>query len=185
MIKKIFSILFVVFSAITLFYLSFPNFDFPSPPPGALRSQEPGDTETPLRRAYFTDYDRGQVMEWYKNQMSHSSFLGLPLPTYLLNYPPEDAQTLIRDQTRTTFLEEIVHPMRESLYVNGFEPSNPKDAVIIEGTHYRQKIIIKYVPSDLFVRFGVLVGLIAFVILIFNSWSKTLKDFRNLKIKIW
>lgn len=184
MIKKTLPILLVIFSFAALFYLALPGFNFPEPPPGSLQSQEPGDTETPLRRAYFTDYDRGQVMAWYKDQMSRS-FMGIPLPTYLLNYPPEDAQTLIRDQTRTTFLEEIVHPMRESVYVNGFEPSDPKDAVIINGTHYRQKIIIKYVPSNLFIRIALFAGIIVFIIIVYNSWGEALKDLKGRRIKIW
>ena len=71
---------------------------------------------------------------------------------------------MIRDQTRSTFLEEVVHPLRESLYINGFEPKDPKDAVIIAGRVWRQKIIVRYVPSHAFVRIGVVIlsGLVVF-----------------------
>lgn len=140
MFTKILKVLFVLFCLVLLGYLLLPNYDFPKPPPDSIQSQEPADTETPLRRAYFTNYTREQILGWYEDQMKHSNFLNIPLPTYLLNYPPEDAQTIIRDQTRTSYLEEVVHPLRESVYVNGFEP-NPlsKDAIFIEGRSWKEK----------------------------------------------
>lgn len=144
--KTIFTIYFV-FSIIFVLYLLLPNSDFPLPPPGALQSQEPADTETPFRRAYFTDFTRGEVLSYYQSQFDSNPFLKLNIITYRLNYPPEEAQTIIRDQTRSTFLEEIVHPYRASLFVNGFEPKNPKDAIFVQDKNWRQKIIVKYVPS--------------------------------------
>lgn len=182
---KFLKTLFILFSLVFFIYLSLPNFGFPNPPPGSLQSGEPADTETPLRRAYFTDFTRSEVLSWYKNQMQRSSLFGLPLPTYLLNYPPEDAQTIIRDQTRSTFLEEIVHPMRESVYVNGFEPTSPKDAVVINGINFRQKIIVKIVPSSVWVRLSFFAGIIILTILLFNSWKSTLKELFRGKLKIW
>lgn len=144
--------LFILFSIILLAYLSLPNPEFPAPPSDALQSDEPGDTETPLRRAYFTNLTRDEVMEHYKNEFNRSPFLGIYLPTYSLNYPPEEAQTIIRDQTRSTFLEEIVHPFRESVFINGFEPKDPKDAIEIKGRPWRQKIIIRHIPSSIWLR---------------------------------
>jgi hypothetical protein len=184
MFNKILKIIFLFFCAVSFFYLSLPNFDFPAPPPDCLQSQEPADTETPLRRAYFTNYTREEVMNWYKGELSHSSFLGIPLPTYRLNYPPEDSQTIIRDQTRTTFLEEVVHPFRESVYVNGFEPKNPKDAILIAGRSWRQKIIIRFVPSSLVVRIMTFVASASLIVILFEAWSKTIKDIRKIKIKL-
>lgn len=151
-------ILFVVFSLVFLFYLYLPNPKFPNPPEGALQSNEPADTETPLRRAYFTNLLRGEVMNFYKKEFESPALFGIPFFTERLNYPPEEAKTLIRDQTRSTFLEELVHPFRESLFVNGFEPKVAKDAIFIEGKPWRQKIIVKYVPSERKVR--ILVGLL-------------------------
>jgi hypothetical protein len=155
MFKKVLIVIFALFSLGLLFYVSLPDFDFPKPPPDSVQSKEPADTETPLRRAYFTDYTRQQVLDWYEVQFKHSDLLDLPLPTYLLNYPPEDSQAIIRDQTRSTFLQEIVHPFRETVFINGYEPAptDDKDRIVIDGTHYRQKIIIKYVPSGLILRF--------------------------------
>lgn len=174
MLIKVFKIFFALVCLVILPYLLLPNFDFPKPPPDSLQSHEPADSETPLRRAYFTNYTRVEILSWYENQMTHSNFLGILLPTYRLNYPPEDARTVIRTQTRSTFLEEIVHPMRESVYVNGFEPKDPKDDINIEGRHWRQKIIIRFIPSSLAVRLGVFAGIIFFTIVIVNAWKETL-----------
>lgn len=182
---KFFKTIFFLVVIIFLGYLLLPNYNFPVPPPNSPQSTEPGDTETPLRRAYFTDYTREEVMDWYKTQLDKSTFLNIPLPTYRLNYPPEDAKTIIRDQTRTTFLEEIVHPFRESVYVNGFEPSpTGQDRIIINGRHFRQKIIIKYVPSSPLVRILVFSGIILFSITLFNAYNKTLIDMKGKKIKV-
>lgn len=187
MLKKALTIFYIIFSLAFFVYISLPDFSFPSPPPGSLQSNEPADTEIPLRRAYFTDMTRAEVLSWYESQMKRSSFMGIPLPTYLLNYPPEDAQTLIRDQTRSTFLEEIVHPMRESIYVNGYEPpaSDEKNAINIEGKHWRQKIIIKMSPSSLIVRLLTTAAIIVLIVWLYNSWTKTIKDLYRGKVRFF
>ncbi|OGM31253.1 hypothetical protein A2630_04490 [Candidatus Woesebacteria bacterium RIFCSPHIGHO2_01_FULL_44_10] len=149
MIKAILRVVYVIFAAGFLAYLALPSPAFPTPPPDSVQSQELGDSEDlTRRRAYFTNYTRQEVLNHYQNQFG-------PIPSFRLNYPPEESQTLIRDQTRSTFLEEIVHPLRESIFVNGFEPTDPKDDVWYKGVDYRQKIIIKYAPSNVFVRLGV------------------------------
>lgn len=173
--KLLVKLFLVIISLAFLVYLSLPNPEFPNPPEGALQSNEPADTETPLRRAYFTDFTRGEVLDFYQRQFSKSPFLNIPLLTYRLNYPPEDSQTLIRDQTRSTFLEEIVHPFRESIFVNGFEPHVAKDEIWYKGIHYRQKIIIKYVPSNTFVRVFISILTLSLVWVVVNELKSTLK----------
>ena len=152
-----------------------PNSDFPEPLPDALQSDEPADVETPLRRGYFTDFSREEVIAHYKNQVGHSNFLNLPLPTLRLNYPPEEAQTLIRDQARATFLEELVHPLRESFFINGFEPKEAKDAIVVNDKKWRQKVIVKHVPSNNVARLIVLVSALMLTLLILPSWFNELK----------
>jgi len=131
---------------VALAYTLLPAPDFPAPPPGSVQSMEEADIETPLKRAYFTNYTREQVVEHYKDQFRYRAF------TLRLNYPPEEAQTLIRDQARATYLEELVHPLRESLFINGFVPYLAKDDIHYKGIHYEEKITIKYIPSSIFVR---------------------------------
>ncbi len=150
-------IVYFISSFIFILYLFLSTPSFPLPPSDALQSNEPGDTETPLRRAYFTNLTREEVLDYYQSQLRKSPFLNISLPTYRLNYPPEEAQTIIRDQTRSTFLEEIVHPLRESFFVNGFEPKQEKDTIFIEGRKWRQKITVRFVPSLPWVR--IVVGL--------------------------
>lgn len=139
-------------------YLAQGSLAFPSPPPDAFQSQEPADSEAlHVRRAYFTNFTREEVIEHYKKQMEHPNFLFL---LQRLNYPPEDAQSLIRDQTRSTYLEELTYPLRESLYINGFEPKEAKDEIWYKGVHYSQKITIKYVSNEFAARFVVAVGIL-------------------------
>lgn len=161
--KKSLRIFIVLIFSVLFIYTLFPNPKFPNPPLGALQSKEPGDSENlSVRRAYFTNLTREEVMRYYQNE-----FKG-----YRLNYPPEEAATIIRDQTRSTFLEEIVHPFRESFYINGFEPKDAKDAIEIEGRSWRQKITVKYVPSNTIFRSFVilLTGFMSFLLL--NTWMK-------------
>lgn len=183
--KRLVKIIFLSASTIFLFYLFLPGPDFPEPPPDAIRSMEPADTETPLRRAYFTDFTRQEVLSHYQEQLETTSFMNLPLPTYRLNYPPENAQTIIRDQTRSTFLEEIVHPFRESLFVNGFEPTREKDAIFIEGKNWRQKITVRYVPSSLWARVGVGALTLALIVFIYKDWRGAVINLRAKLIDKW
>ncbi len=176
--KKVIFILYIVVSIILLFYVSLPNLDFPAQIPDSIQSSEPGDIETPLRRAYYTDHTRAEVLEWYTKQFSYSKFLNLHLPTYLLNYPPEEAQSLIRDQTKSTFLQEIVHPFRETLFVNGFEPGpdKPQYQIVINGTHYNQRIVIKLVPSNTLVRFIIMLATLTLIPFLYLQFEKSIKS---------
>lgn len=177
--KKITKILFMIMTMALLFYLALPNLKFPSPPDDSLQSDEPADTESNLRRAYFTNLTREEVMLHYEGQFTKSTLFNLTLPTYRLNYPPEEAKMLIRDQTRSTFLEEIVHPFRESVFVNGFEPKDPKDAILIGGRDWRQKIIIRYVPSNILVRLILGITALVLVVLVYRGWYRTVVDIRE------
>jgi len=161
--KKVVKLLLISFFPLLFIYTLLPNPKFPNPPSDALQSKEPGDSENlSIRRAYFTNFTREEVMKHYQNE-----FKG-----FRLNYPPEEAATIIRDQTRSTFLEEIVHPFRESFYVNGFEPKDAKDAIEIVGLPWRQKITVRYVPSNIFLR-GFVVILTGFVSLfLLGVWLK-------------
>ena len=178
--KTIVKTFYIFFSILLIFYLVLPDYSFPKPPPDALQSKEPGDSETSLRRAYFTNFTREEVLSHYSEQLSISEQLNLPLPTYRLNYPPEEAQTIIRDQARSTYLEEIVHPFRESLFVNGFEPKEEKDAIFIEGRDWQQKITVRYVPSNIYVRLVVGLLTLILVVLLSKEWTSSIRGFFRL-----
>ncbi|NMC77698.1 MAG: hypothetical protein GYA60_10480 [Candidatus Methanofastidiosa archaeon] len=179
--KKIIFGLYLLFCLVLVFYVALPNFDFPKPPPDSVQSKEPADMEDSLRQAYFTNYSRAEVLEWYESQFRKSPFLGISLPTYLLNYPPEESQSIIRDQTRSTFLQEIVHPFRETVFVNGYEPAkeDDKNKIIIDGVRWRQKIIVKYIPTNVVVREIILLaGLVSFPVL-FIIFGKLMSSLRG------
>jgi len=174
--KNYFKIIYLFFSLLFVIYIVLPTNGFPEPPPDSIQSQEPADTETALRRAYFTNFNRAEVMDYYAQQFAKMSLFGfsVSIPGIRLNYPPEDSQTLIRDQTRTSFLEELVHPLRESVYINGFVPTQPKDDIWYEGKHFTQKIIIKYSYTGLIVRLAVTLAALTAFYFVTIQFCKTL-----------
>ncbi|KKQ95696.1 MAG: hypothetical protein UV74_C0013G0303 [Candidatus Woesebacteria bacterium GW2011_GWB1_43_14] len=170
MMRKFFTASYLVFSLGLIIYLVvYPGIKFPDPPPNSTLSVEPGDSETPYRRAYFTDYNRSEVIEHYRKQFDY-------LPILRLNYPPEDAQTIIRDRTRSVYLEELTHPFRESIFINGFIPSSAKDDIWYKGRHYEQKITVRFVPSMIVRR--ILINVITLVLgwMIVNEWVYFVKN---------
>ena len=129
-------------------YLLLPSPKFPPLPPGSIQSTEPGDTESVNRAAYYSNLSREEVEGFYFRQ-----FGGWGIRQIL---PPEEAQSLVRDQTRSSYLEEIIHPARESLYVNAFVPTLPQDEIRVNGVKYLNKITVRYVPSQPISRLTVL-----------------------------
>lgn len=156
--KTLFLILFIVGT----FYLSLPApKDFP-PLPDSVKSVEPGDTEQIANvSAYYTDISREEVVNFYYDYFSKSPFLNIPLPTYKLNHPPERIREVLRDTQQSTFVEEIVHPLRESVFVNGFEWNNDpftepegraKNILIVNGKTYQFKVTLFYQESQAWQR---------------------------------
>lgn len=144
-------------------YLLLPGPKLPPPDlPESLKSTEPGDTiQLKNVSAYFTDKSRQEVLDFYTNYFSHSLFFNIPLLTYRLNHPPEYAREIIRDTTMTYYLEEIVHPLHGSLFVNGFEWENdvftPKEmraqnAIKVGGKIWKSKITLRWKPSRVWTR---------------------------------
>lgn len=145
MLKKA---LFIVFFIIASFYLLSPIPAFPSPPPGSLISTEPGDSESVYRRAFYTQLSRTEIIAYYKGIYTS--------PFITLNHPPEDAQTAIRDQTKSSWLEQLVHPGKDSLYINGFYPTKPTEQFNFNGVHWQGKITVRLFPSHPVTRLTVL-----------------------------
>lgn len=146
-----------------LIYLSAPA---PSikPLPQALRSTEPGDTwQNPDQQAYFTDYSREEVLKYFSDTFA-LNFFGIKIPNYRLNYRPEDTATYVRGYIDSYYLEEIVLPLRDSLFVNGWNPSlSPIYAnqtaeershlsIVIDGHVFQSKITLKPYYSSIFPR---------------------------------
>ena len=172
-------IIYLVLALVLIVYILLPNPEFPEPLPDSLQSIEPADLETTFRRGYYTDLTRAEVLDHYSEQFSVTSSFGITVPGYRLNYPPEEAQILIRDQTNSTFLEEIVHPLRESLYINGFEPTEANQVIIVDGKQWRQKVIVRYVPSNYIVRLGIVSLTLVFVAVLVKKWLYELKNIKK------
>lgn len=170
-------VLFIVFVLVLFIYTLLPTSGYPEPLPGSLQSNEPADVETPLRRGFYTDLSREVVITHYKESFSKVDIFGksLQIPVVRLNYPPEEAQTLIRDQTRSTFLEEIVQPFRESIFINGNEPKEDKDAIVVGGKRWRQKVIVRYVPSAPVWRFVTSFLAVLGTYIVVRGWFVTFK----------
>ncbi len=156
---KIFAAMVFLIMAI---YLALPSPNFPQLPPGSIQSIEPGDTESIYRRAYYTNLTREEIMAYYFQQ-----FGGWGLQIIL---PPEEAQTVIRDQTKSSYLEEIIHPGREVLYVNAFVPQLPKDQININKVHYLNKVAVRMVPSHVIGRLTMLLLVTGASLLLFKEY---------------
>lgn len=171
MIKK--SSILIVFLFFAYLLLPPPT-DLPSLP-GSVKSTEPGDTlEIPGVSAYYTNLSRQEVLAFYQKNFSRSRFLGIPLLIYRLNHPPEYAKQIFQSTKQSSFLEEIVHPLRESLFVNGFEwevdpftkpESRAKNKMIINQQEFKSKITLLPQESNPILRL-----ILAGIALFFGFW---------------
>lgn len=173
-----------------LIYLSLPSPVTPSLP-NSFQSDEPGDTvQHPDQPAYYTDASRDQVISHQQSQFS-LKIAGWTLPSYRLNYRPEDATQYVREQLLTYYLEEIVHPLRESLFVNGWNPRlSPISASLFEkqydrwamiraGHEYQSKVTLRPYHSPFWVRYLVWTSLFPLAFLLFRQTKASLLDLRH------
>ncbi len=162
--------------------------DFPDLP-GAVKSTEPGDTvQIANVKAYYTDMSRQEVVNFYKNYFSRSPFHFIPLLTYKLNHPPERIREVLRNTQQSTYVEELVHPLRESVFVNGFEWNNDpftkpsrriKNILEVNGKVYQFKVTLFYQESKVWERLLVFYSVLAAIFLlcrgylgIYRRWRK-------------
>lgn len=180
MLKKAF----ISFAILLLIYMLWPGpgkiSDFKLLP-SSEKSKLEGDTiQIPNVAAYFSDNFRETVIPFHLSNYWLKTFL--PFPPIRINHPPEFSWTAIKKHTDSTYLEEMVYPLRDSLYVNGFEPyySNGKPkfwgAVKFElpGHSYFTKVTLRYYPSPLFVRFFVWLGVIVSMYWLYKLGRKIL-----------
>lgn len=155
--KRLFFLLLISVWLLFFFYLLLPEPQAPSALPNSLKSQDPGDTiEIPGVSAYYTDILRKEVVRYYAGTFSHSPFLDLPLITYRLNHPPEKIKELLKKPQKASYVEEIVHPLKSSLFVAGYEwendpfvPENERERhkIFFEGKTFRSKVTLYYQKS--------------------------------------
>lgn len=160
--SKFEKIFFVLAFVLGTFYLVLPSpKSFPYLP-NSLKSIEPGDTtQIANASAYYTDLPRKEILDFYTHYFSRSPFLNLPLITYRLNHPPERIREILRETQQSTYVEEIIHPLRESVFISGFEWNNDpftpperriKNVLMIAEKTYRFKVTLFYQESKVWQR---------------------------------
>lgn len=169
---------------IGIIYLSLPNAAYPDLSTG-VRSDEPGDTiQNPDQKAFYTNSNRIEALNKLQKGFEQKIF-GYTIPSYRLNYRPEETAEFVREQIQSSYIEEIIYPLRESLFVNGFEPDNypryknitPEDRPTIEfyGITYYSKVTLKPIYSSLWSRLLVWTLIFPAVYFTFVSLKRSLK----------
>lgn len=123
-----------------LIYLFLPGptlIDQFSPLPNSDKSIFSGDTiQNPNISAYYSNFRRDFITQFYKTELQMNVFFGKLIPPMRINRRPEEAYQWIRDQQESTFLEQYSYPLRESLFVNGYDPMTAHEIAGIVRTDY-------------------------------------------------
>lgn len=147
--------------------------------PDSYKSQLEGDTiQIPNVSAYFSNNYRDFVVPFYSQNYQEKMFF--PLAPLRLNHPPEYAWIAIKKHTDSTYIEELVYPLRDSLYVNGLEPFNPDKTPKFWGSIQFEegnrlsdtKTTLRFYPSPIWVRVLVWVGVICSIALLYKTGKK-------------
>lgn len=152
-------IILVVINILSILYIISPTPKVPDLP-NSIKSDLPGDTtQISNVSAYYTNMSRDEVMNFYYNNFNAPFRIRL-------NHPPEKAKNIIVDTIQSYYLEELVLPLKESLYINGFEWANdvftkPEKRVmnklIYNGVEYKTKVTVRNftstIPQRLFTLF--------------------------------
>ncbi len=163
--KRIIKIVLLLSFFCGIIYLLPPLPAFPDPPKDSLMSNEPADMESIYRKAYFTNLTRSEIMNHYDNE-----FKGWL--SFRLDQRREDAYSIIRDQTPSSYLEEIVQPGRGSLYINVYVPDKPTDQINRNGIHYLNKVTIHYMSSHVVSRLTAWLLVLGVGYLMFKEYVK-------------
>ena len=151
------------------------------PLPNAEKSKLEGDTiQVSNVSAYFSDNFREFATNFYRK--NYQTLSGFPFPPITLNHPPEYSWNVIKRHTDSTYLEEFVYPLRDSIYVNGLElfyqDGTPKFWGITKfelgEKKYFTKVTLRFFPSQLLPRILVWIGIIISLVFLFSLAKKIL-----------
>ncbi len=128
--------------------------------------------------AYFSNNYRKFVTDYYSKNYRQKTWP--PFPPIRLNHPPEFSWKVIKVNTDSTYLEEFVYPLRDSIYVNGFEPfykdGMPKywgaTKFSENGNIWYTKATLRFYPSNLAVRLLVWSGIISSILMLYRLGKK-------------
>lgn len=158
--------------------------------PGSAKSDLPGDTiQNPNIAGFYSQFRRNGITQYYKNIFSKMLIPGVSLPIIVLNHPPEAAYKYVRDQQSSTFLEEYIFPLRESVFVNGYEPkmenymkgriedeSYVGHFVKFNGDYYNSKTTLRFYPSNVWVRIFVYVEIWIVLWCMYHLFRRLIKE---------
>lgn len=160
-----------------------------SPLPGSTKSNEPGDTyQVPNITAYFSDFIREDITNFYREDFRKKFFFGWFLPPVILNYPPHAAMQYVRDMLQdSTFLEEYVYPLRGSIFVAGYDPlieayirnippNKFGEYIYINGKYFKSKTTIRYYPAAWYISLLVYLGSWLTVIALYHLIQKIRRE---------
>lgn len=154
---------YIIFSVLLLIYMLWPGpskiSDFKALPSSDKSTLEGDTIQIPNVSAYFSNNFREFVVPFYSE--NHQLLSHLPFPPLKLNHPPEYSWVVIKRHTDTTYLEELVYPLRDSLYVNGLEPYYSDGTAKFWGATkfeigqkaWFTKVTLRYYPSNVVTRF--------------------------------
>lgn len=179
-------IIFRIFAVALLTYMIWPGpsriSDF-KPLPNSAKSTLEGDTiQIPNVAGYFSENFRDFVVPFYiKDYKSNSHF---PFPPLRLNHPPEYSWVTIKKHTETTYLEELIYPLRSSLYVNGYEILRPDGTSVFysvprleeAGKSWPTKTTLRFYTSNLGVRIIVWAAILFSIVKIYSLGRRVLKE---------
>lgn len=154
-----------------------------APLPSSAKSTLEGDTiQIPNVAGYFSDKFRDFVVPFYIENYQKNTFL--PFPPLRLNHPPEYSWEVIKKHTETTYLEELIYPLRDSLYVNGYEIFRPDGTAIFYSVpkleeaerEWPTKHTLRFYTSNIGIRIIVWAGIIISMMMIFRLGGKIIKE---------
>ena len=174
--------IFIIFSILLFIYMVWPGpkeISQFTALPASDKSKLEGDTiQIPNVSAYFSDNFREFAVPFYLKE--YSRLTKLPFPPIKLNHPPEFSWLVIKKHTDSTYLEELVYPLRDSLFVNGFEPFTEDGQARwwgaakfdVDGHSWYTKTTLRFYPSNLWVRILVWFGITLSIFLNFKLGEK-------------
>ena len=159
----------VLLNLLIITYLAYPLPQI-SHLPNSVKSTEPGDTvQLANVSAYFTDLEREDVINFYATSYQNKHPLA-----FRLNHPPEKAKQIIRDTAQSYYLEEIIIPFKQSLFINGFDwqkdvftKDDKKEAnkMLVNGQEYRVKVTLRtFTSSNLFISYLLILSIQLFIL---------------------
>jgi hypothetical protein len=116
-----------------------------------------------VKYIFYTNQWRSSVTEYYQKKFRESHCQGnsvLNLFCYInpiiLNYSPLLATTLIDSKQQSTYLEEYIYPLKDSIIVNGYEPydqngkqfDKSSQPLVFNGKQYHAQVTVRYYSSS-------------------------------------